>query len=83
MVVSPNKNYTSQKRSKFAFVFSLVGSSRAIFINYILYSAITHQVTDNIDIQQVFTFFKILAPFVSKSFVGFVNSKCLLRLSKK
>jgi hypothetical protein len=83
MVASVNKIYTSQKRSKFSLVFSLVGSSRAIFINNILYYAIAHRAKDNIDIQGVFIFFKIMAPFVSISFVSFVNSECLLRLLEK
>jgi hypothetical protein len=83
MVVNPSKIYTSQRRSKFTFAFSLVRPSMAIFINNVLYYAITHWVGNNIDIQQIFTFFKILALFVSISYADFINSKCLLRLLEK
>jgi hypothetical protein len=67
MVASPNKIYTSQKRSKFGFVFSLVGSSRAIFINNILYFAITHQATDNIISNRFSHFSKSWPPLFPKA----------------
>ncbi len=75
-----NEICTSWKKSNFSFVLSLVGPSMVIFINKVLYSIITCQIGNNINIQQVLTFFKILTPFVSISFTSFVNSKCLLRL---
>jgi len=83
MTVSSNKIYTSQRRSKFTFAFSLVEPSKTIFISNVLYLAITRWAKHNIDIQRVFTFFKILAPFVSISFASFVNSKCFFRAFRK
>jgi hypothetical protein len=62
---------------------SLVRPSMAIFINKVLYSIITCQIGNNINIWQVLTFFKILTPFVSISFTSFINFKCLLRLLEK
>ncbi len=38
-----NKIYTSHKRSKYVFAWSLIGASRVIFINKVLYSIITHR----------------------------------------
>jgi len=49
----------------------------AIFINKVLYSTIMCQ-KDNIDIQVVLTFFKILAPFIFINFANFINSKTSL-----
>jgi hypothetical protein len=74
----PNKICTFQRRSKFTFALLLVGLSMAIFIKKVLYSTIMCQAKDNIDIQLLFTFFKILAPFIFLNFANFVNSKCLL-----
>ncbi len=78
-----NKICTSWKKSNFSFVLSLVRPSMAIFINKVLYSIITCQIGNNINIWQVLTFFKILTPFVSISFTSFINFKCLLRLLEK
>ncbi len=65
--------------SKFAFALLLVGTLNAIFINKVLYFTITCQVGDNIKIQRVFTFFKILAPLGSINFASFVNLKCFFK----
>jgi hypothetical protein len=63
MVANPNKTYTSQRRSKFAFVVSLIRPSMAIFINNVMYYAITRWVGNNINIQQNFHIFQNLGPF--------------------
>jgi hypothetical protein len=49
MATRPNRNWTSQRRSKLAFALSLLRPTiLAIFMNNVLYSNITYLVRDNI-----------------------------------
>jgi hypothetical protein len=51
----------------------------AIVINNVMYLDITHLIGDNIEVQQVFTFFKIFAQFVFIILDSLENSKCCLK----
>jgi len=84
MATSPNKICIHHKEGQSLFFpchyYEHQGSSLLIKV---MYSAIICQTSDNIKMQQVFTFFKILAPLVSISSASFVNSKCLLGFLEK
>lgn len=82
-MAKPNRIRTSQKRSKLAFALSLSNPSMAIVISNVMYLDITHFIGDNIKVQQVFTFFKKIAHFVSIILKTLENSKCHLRYLKK
>jgi hypothetical protein len=50
----------------------------AIAISNVMYLDITHLIGDNIEVQQVFTFFKKFAHFVFIILESLENSKCHL-----